>query len=72
MGRFKDHIHEANSNEKNQSKYLNSPLLKYGKDNFTCELITTCNITDLDSCEIKYISEMNTKYPNGYNTNKWW
>jgi hypothetical protein len=67
IGRFNDHINEANSNKKNQSKYLNSALIKYGKDSFTCELILTCPINELDLHEIKYISEYNSKYPNGYN-----
>lgn len=67
MGRFKDHIYEANSNKKNQSRYLNSALLKYGKDNFTCELLLKCNIDELDSYEKQYILENNSKYPNGYN-----
>jgi hypothetical protein len=67
LGRFKDHIHEANSNKKNQSKFLNSALLKYGSDNFTCELLMSCNVSELDFYEIQYISENNTKYPNGYN-----
>ena len=67
LGRFKDHIHEANSNKKNQSKYLNSALLKYGSDNFTCERLLTCNVSELDFYETQYISDNNTKYPNGYN-----
>ena len=29
LGRFKDHIHEANSSKKNQCRYLNSSILKY-------------------------------------------
>ena len=67
IGRFKDHINEANSNKKNTCKYLNSALIKYGVENFICELILTCKIEELDSFEIKYISEMSAKYPNGYN-----
>ena len=67
MSRFKDHIHEANSNKKNQSRYLNSALLKYGIENFTCELLLTCDIAELDEKEKQYISENNSKYPNGYN-----
>lgn len=67
MGRFKDHIHEANSNKKFHCRYLNASILKYGSDNFTCQLIQTCNVNDLDDFEIQYISELNTKYPNGYN-----
>ena len=67
LGRFKDHIHEANSNKKNQSKYLNYAILKYGIDCFTCELIHTCPVNELDNQEIKYIIQYNSKYPNGYN-----
>jgi hypothetical protein len=67
LGRFKDHIGEANSNKKNQCRYLNASILKYGSDNFICELILTCNVEELDMYEIKYISESNTKFPNGYN-----
>lgn len=67
LGRFRDHLHEANSNKKNQCRYLNSSLLKHGVDNFKCELILTCEIQDLDSYEIQYISQYNTKFPNGYN-----
>jgi hypothetical protein len=67
MGRFKDHIAEANSNKKNQSRYLNSSLLKYGVDKFTCSLILTCDVEDLDVYERHHILEQNTKFPNGYN-----
>ena len=67
LGRFKDHIHEANSNKKNQSRYLNLAILKYGKDSFTCDLLLTCPISELNMYESKYISEYNSKYPNGYN-----
>lgn len=67
LGRFKDHIHEASSNKKNQSRYLNSSLLKYGNENFICEKILTCKVDELDTYERQYILEYNTKYPNGYN-----
>ena len=67
MGRFKDHIHEAFSNKKNVSRYLNSSIQKYGSDKFKCELLLTCEIEELDTLEQKYISELNTKFPNGYN-----
>jgi len=67
ISRFKDHIHEANSNKKNQSRYLNAALLKYGIESFTCELLLSCNIAELDEKEKHYILENNSKYPNGYN-----
>lgn len=68
MGRFKKHLNEASRINVNCScRYLNSTINKYGATNFKCELITTCNINELDYYEIKYISELDTKYPNGYN-----
>jgi group I intron endonuclease len=67
LGRFSDHISEANSNKKNQSRYLNSSILKYGVDNFKCELLQTCEVEDLDAHEIYYITRYNSKFPNGYN-----
>jgi len=67
IGRFKDHISEANNPAKSGCKYLNSALLKYGVENFECQLIITCNIDQLDYYEVKYIVDLNTKYPNGYN-----
>lgn len=67
LGRFRDHISEANSNKKKQSRYLNSAILKYGSENFICEKLAVCKIEELDIYERKYISECNSKYPNGYN-----
>jgi hypothetical protein len=67
LGRMKDHVFEANSNKKKQCKYLNSAILKYGEGHFTCEKLLSCNVSELDEYEKKYISEHNTKYPNGYN-----
>lgn len=67
MGRFKDHIHEAHSTKKNICRYLNSSILKHGSEHFTCELLTTCEISELDCYEVHYIKEFNTKFPNGYN-----
>lgn len=68
MGRFKKHLNEASRININCScRYLNSTINKYDATNFKCELITTCNINELDYYEINYISELDTKYPNGYN-----
>uniref|UniRef100_A0A6C0HX75 GIY-YIG domain-containing protein n=1 Tax=viral metagenome TaxID=1070528 RepID=A0A6C0HX75_9ZZZZ len=67
LGRFKDHVSESMSNKKNQSRYLNSALLKYGNENFICEKIHTCKVDELDTYERHYILEYETKYPNGYN-----
>jgi group I intron endonuclease len=67
IGRFKDHICEATHSTKVGCKYLNSALLKYGIENFHCELLITCKIDELDDNEVKYIIDFNSKYPNGYN-----
>ena len=67
LKRFRDHISEAFSNKKNQSRYLNSAILKYGKENFICEKILTCKVEDLDTHERHYILFYNSKYPTGYN-----
>jgi group I intron endonuclease len=68
IGRFKDHISESKSTtKKHKCTYLNNAILKYGEDNFKVELLTTCNVNELDDYEVKYITEYNSKYPNGYN-----
>jgi len=67
LGRFKGHISESKGNDKNQCRYLNCALRKYGEDSFTCELIHTCHIDELDIQEKQFIIEYNSKYPNGYN-----
>jgi group I intron endonuclease len=68
IGRFKKHLNEANRiNVDTSCRYLNSTINKYGAENFICDLIINCEINELDEYERKYIYELNTKYPNGYN-----
>jgi len=67
MGRFRDHISCAHSNKVNKCKYLTSAILKYGDENFTCERLHVCSLSELDEYEQHYISSLATKYPNGYN-----
>ena len=68
IGRFKKHLNEASRiNNKCSCSYLNSTINKYGAENFKCELIMNCEIEQLDNYERKYIYELNTKFPNGYN-----
>ena len=68
IGRFNSHISESKSIDKHKAcRYLNSAFNKYGIDSFNCELLTTCDIDELDEYERKYIYDLNTKYPNGYN-----
>lgn len=43
-------------------------LRKYGKENFTIEIVTICySLEELNAQEEKYIKEFNTLAPNGYN-----
>lgn len=46
---------------------LKQAYKKYGVENFTMEIIEYCSDFYLDSLEVKYISDYNTKTPNGYN-----
>jgi hypothetical protein len=66
--RFIGHVNEANDiNKKKQCTYLNNAIRKYGKDNFTSELIKICELDKLDHYEQKYIKKYNSLFPNGYN-----
>ena len=65
--RFKSHVSEAYSNKKNQSRYLNNAIRKYGQDTFSVELIETCSLTEADARETFHIINCNSVYPNGYN-----
>lgn len=70
-GRFKDHISEAlNNSKKNQCTYLNNAIRKYGKENFTVDIVEICDRSESDNKEILYISMYNSLYPNGYNLTK--
>lgn len=46
---------------------LSKAIAKYGKDNFLFEVLIYCEKDELDSLEVKYISEYNSTVPNGYN-----
>lgn len=66
-GRFKSHIHEAYSNKKNQCHYLNNAIRKYGVEQFSVELIESCELEKVNDKEIYYIHLFNSLFPNGYN-----
>ena len=66
-GRFRCHISEAFSNKKNQSRFLNNAIKKYGVNDFIVYVIDTCTLELSDEIETKYIHEYNSLYPNGYN-----
>ena len=60
--RLKDHC-KISSN----CRYLKNAIQKYGKDNFSIELICTCIDEELNEKEKYYIEQFNTVVPNGYN-----
>ena len=68
-GRFNCHVSEAMSLKKNQCHYLNNALRKYGANNFSLCLLTTCTMEEADSIEREEILKNNSLYPNGYNLN---
>lgn len=69
-GRFRTHLSEAKSNKKNQCRYLNNAINKYGENNFTVSLLFNCSISDSDHFEKLFIKKYNTLFPNGYNLNE--
>lgn len=58
--RWKQHIH------KKDNTYFHNAIHKYGKDNFSLEILEECEHKDLDSREIFYIAKFNT-FSEGYN-----
>lgn len=61
--RFREHLKNANSESKQP---LYRAIAKYGKENFTIDIIEECNINKINEREIYYINKMNS-YNNGYN-----
>lgn len=64
--RWQAHVSEAFGNYKNQSRYLNNAIRKYGADDFNVEIIYTCTIYEANYYEIFYIKKYDT-FNNGYN-----
>lgn len=54
-------------NEAEQKMHIKRAIFKYGKENFTIELLEECNQADLDNREKYYISYFGS-YNNGYNS----
>lgn len=61
------HISEAFSSKKNQCHYLNNAIRKYGKDDFSVELLELVDMENGDERESFYINELNSMFPNGFN-----
>lgn len=51
---------------KKDNTYFHNAIQKYGKDNFTIEILEECNVEVLNEREIYYISKFDT-FKNGYN-----
>ena len=68
-GRFNSHVQEAlgNNNTKYSCRNLNSAIKKYGKNNFTLQLLYNCNLDDANKLETEEIIKHNSLVPNGYN-----
>jgi len=69
-GRMNEHISEAFSKKKRQSRALNNSIRKYGRESFSIELICICKKDDADELEKYYIKKYNTLAPSGYNLNE--
>ena len=63
-GRWNDHLYEA---RRGSIKPLYVDISKLGKQSFIVEEITKARLDQLDALEAKYIQELNTIYPHGYN-----
>ncbi len=67
VGRFKAHLSESKCLSKVGCRCLDNAILQYGESAFKYEILTKCKIDELDYYECKYIAELNTMHPNGYN-----
>lgn len=64
--RWNEHVKKKETNQ--SYSILKSAIQKYGKENFTKEIIDIASdINELNLKEIKWIKDLNTLAPNGYN-----
>ena len=67
-GRWKSHIREALSGEKDHCLLLNQAIRKYTSESFSLECLCECeNNDELNQKEIEFIQLYSTLAPNGYN-----
>ena len=64
--RIKAHVNKLDANT-HHSPYLQHSYNLYGKENLIFEILEYCNIDELDTKEIYYISKYNSLNPNGFN-----
>jgi group I intron endonuclease len=65
-GRWNDHV----SSSKTRNTPLYKDIQKYGKDDFTIDVIENDLLQNLDEREAYWIEKLNTIYPSGYNVAK--
>lgn len=64
--RWSQHVHAALKNKSNS--VLGLAIRKYGRDSFKIEVLMSClSIEELNKAEMKFIQELDTLSPNGYN-----
>jgi group I intron endonuclease len=66
LGRWSDHV----SSSKSRNTPLCNAIKKYGKEQFTIEILEEGELESLDEREAYWISTNNTIYPSGYNIAK--
>lgn len=66
--RVKEHFWKSEcSKDRSYNSALHSAIRKYGKQNFSWEIIEECTIDNIDDREKYYIKYYNSLTPNGYN-----
>lgn len=67
--RWRQHVNDSRNKDAKGMRlfYLQSAIAKYGADAFDREVIATCTRQDADEEESKYIEQLQTVAPKGYN-----
>jgi hypothetical protein len=66
--RFRAHVSEAICNTKHKSGHLlGMDIRQYGKDSFRVSTLEDCDVDTLDDMERKWITNLKTLHPDGYN-----
>ena len=70
--RWKQHVKDAMNENRKRCRVFHNAIQKYGEENMIQEVVCECNTDELDKNENRFIAELNTLTPNGYNlkTNK--
>lgn len=63
ISRWSEHYRVSLRNDERRKSLIHKAIIEYGIENFTFEILETCNISELNDLEIKYIKEFKE---NGY------